>query len=388
MQMGGKMSRIYFDNAATTKVDEEVLKAMIPFFEQNYAIASSIFSHEDGLVAQEALEGSRVFILNKLNAQNHKCIFTSSTTESNNLALKGLAFAKKEGNIVISKIEDLSIINTSKFLQKKGFEIRYASVDSDGFVDLDELKSLIDDNTILVSIQHVNQEIGTLQDIYAIGEICKQKNCLYHCDATFSFPFFDIDLSALNIDLLTIGSDTYYGPKGASALIVNNTVELEPLITGGYQEYNLRAGTQNIPAIVGMKKAIEIFDKKTFDYIQSLKDYFLEKINQIPHIRINCPKKSHPGIVNVTFLFIEGESLTLRLNLRGVSVITGSACFSKSLEASHVLLSCGLTHELAHGSIRFSFGKFNTFEEIDTTVGYLKEDVAFLRNLSPLYKEE
>lgn len=381
------MNRIYFDNAATTRVDDEVLKAMIPFFTQNYAIASSIFSHEDGIIAQEALENSRNFILSKLNAKDYKCIFTSNATESNNLALKGLAFAKKTGNIVVSKIEDLSIINTVKFLQKKGFEIRYANVDSNGFVNLDELKSLIDQNTILVSIQHVNQEIGTLQDIAKIGEICKQKNCLYHCDATFSFPFFDIDLSALNIDLLTIGSDNYYGPKGIAALIIKNSIELEPLITGGYQEYNLRAGTQNIPAIVGMQKAIEIFDKKTYDYIKSLKDYFLEKINQIEHIRINNPQKSHPGIVNVTFLYIEGESLTLRLNLKGISVITGSACFSKSLEASHVLLSCGLTHELAHGSIRFSFGKFNTFEEIDKTLERLKEDVAFLRNLSPLYKE-
>lgn len=381
------MNRIYFDNAATTKVDDEVLKAMIPFFTQNYAIASSIFSHEDGIVAQEALENSRNFILNKLNAKDYKCIFTSNATESNNLALKGLAFTKKTGNIVVSKIEDLSIINTVKFLQKKGFEIRYANVDSDGFVNLDELGSLIDQNTILVSIQHVNQEIGTLQNIEKIGEICKQKNTLYHCDATFSFPFFDIDLSTLNIDLLTIGSDNYYGPKGVAALIARNSIELEPLITGGYQEYNLRAGIQNIPAIVGMQKAIEIFDKKTYDYIKSLKDYFLEKINQIEHIRINSPKESHPGIVNVTFLYIEGESLTLRLNLKGISVITGSACFSKSLEASHVLLACGLTHELAHGSIRFSFGKFNTFEEIDKTIESLKEDVAFLRNLSPLYKE-
>ena len=382
------MNRIYFDNAATTKVDDEVLNAMIPFFTQNYAIASSIFSHEDGLIAQEALESARAFILDKLSAKDYRCIFTSNPTESNNLALKGIAFSKKKGNIVVSKIEDLSIINTCRFLQKKGFEIRYAGVNNEGVVNLNELNNLIDDNTILVSIQHVNQETGTLQDIISIGEICKQKNCLYHCDATFSFPFFDIDLSKYNIDLLTIGSDTYYGPKGASALIAKNAIELEPLITGGYQEYNLRAGTQNIPAIVGMQKAIEIFDKKIYDYIKNLKDYFLEKINQIPHIRINSPKMSHPGIVNVTFLFIEGESLTLRLNLRGVSVITGSACFSKSLEASHVLLACGLTHELAHGSIRFSFGKFNTLKEIDQTIEYLKEDVAFLRNLSPLYKED
>jgi len=382
------MSRIYFDNAATTRVDDEVINAMIPFFTQNYAIASSIFSHDDGIIAQEAIEGARELILNKLSAKDYKCIFTSGPTESNNLAIKGLSFAKHSGNIVVSKIEDLSIINTVKFLQKKGFEIRYVDVDSKGFVNLDHLKQLIDDNTILVSIQHANQEIGTIQDLSAIGEICKQKNCAYHCDATFSFPFFDIDLSTLNIDMLTIGSDTYYGPKGASALIVKNSIELEPLITGGYQEYNLRAGTQNIPAIIGMKKAIEIFDKKTLEYIKSLKDYFLEKINQIQHIRINSPQDaSHPSIVNVTFLYIEGESLTLRLNLKGVSVITGSACFSKSLEASHVLLSCGLTHELAHGSIRFSFGKYNTFEEIDKTIEYLKEDVAFLRRLSPLYKE-
>ncbi|MGC8790928.1 MAG: aminotransferase class V-fold PLP-dependent enzyme, partial [Desulfurella sp.] len=160
-------------------------------------------------------------------------------------------------------------------MQKKGFEIRYIGVNNEGLVNLNELNNLIDDNTILVSIQHVNQEIGTLQDIISIGEICKQKNCLYHCDATFSFPFFDIDLSKYNIDLLTIGSDTYYGPKGASALIAKNSIELEPLITGGYQEYNLRAGTQNIPAIVGMQKAIEIFDKKIYDYIKNLKDYFL-----------------------------------------------------------------------------------------------------------------
>jgi len=382
------MSRIYFDNIAATRVDDEVLNAMIPFFTQNYAVASSIFSHEDGIVAQEALENARAFILNKLNAKDYKCVFTSSPTESNNLALKGVCFAKKAGNIVISKIENLPIINIAKNLQKKGFEVRYVGVNEKGYVNLDELESLIDENTILVSIQHVNQEIGTLQDIGKIGDICKQKNCLYHADATFSFPFFDIDLSKLNIDLLTIGSHTYYGPKGASALIVRNSVEIEPLIDGGYQEYNLRGGMQNIPAIVGMQKAIEIFNKDTFNYIKSLKDYFLEKIQQIPHIRINSPlDNSHPGIANVTFLYIEGESLTLRLNLRGVSVITGSACFSKSLEASHVLLSCGLSHELAHGSIRFSFGKFNTFDEIDKTIEYLKEDVAFLRRLSPLYKE-
>lgn len=384
------MDRIYFDNVAATKVDDQVLKAMLPYFNKTYAIASSIFSHDDGIAAQEAIENTRKYVLKRLNAQNYKCIFTSSATESNNLALKGLAFEKKKGNIVTSKIEDLSIINTVKFLEKHGFEIRYVNVDREGYVNLEELKKLIDNQTILVSIQHINQEIGTLQNIDAIGSLCKENNCLYHCDATFAFPFFDIDLTKTNIDLLTIGSDTYYGPKGTAALILRNDLELEPLITGGYQEYNLRAGTQNIPAILGMQKAIEIFDRQTFSYIKGLKDYFLKQITQIPHIRINSPFNtlSHPGIVNVTFLYIEGESLTLRLNLRGVSVITGSACFSKSLEASHVLLSCGLTHELAHGSIRFSFGKYNTFQEIDQTLKYLESDVAFLRNLSPLYKED
>lgn len=383
--------RIYLDNATTTKVDYEVIKEMELYFREFYGVPSSIFSHKDGLIPKENIEKVRDLISKKLNKKEGEIIFTSGGTEGNNIILKGVSYKlqDKGKHIITSPIEHLSVLNVIKNLEREGFEISYVPVDGYGFVNLDKLKKLIRKDTILISIQHVNQEVGTVQDLQKIGKIAKESGVLFHTDSSLGFPFFDIDLEKFNIDFLTITTHKFHGPKGIGAVYVRDLNKIKPIMHGGYNEFNLRPGTENVPLIMGFGKAVEIFNKKEISKIENLKKYLLAKIvEEIEDIRINSPiENSHPGILNITFYYIEGESIVLRMDMLGVSLITGSACFSKSLEASHVLLAMGLTHEIAHGSIRFSLSKYNSKDEIDYVVDSLKNTVKILRDLSPLKKE-
>ncbi|MCX8094599.1 MAG: cysteine desulfurase [Caldisericia bacterium] len=385
------MKRIYLDNATTTRVDDEVIKEINYYYKEIYGVPSSIFSHKEGLLAKEKIENVRELISKRLNKKEGEIIFTSGGTEGNNIILKGVCNKLKEkGNhIITSPIEHLSVLNVTKHLEKKGFEVSYVKVDKNGFVDLENLKSLIKKNTILISVQDVNQETGVIQHIQEIGKIAKEFGILFHVDSCLGFPYLDIDLEKMNIDFLTITGHKFHGPKGVGAIYIRDLEKIEPIMNGGYNEFNIRPGTENVPQIAGLGKAVEIFANEDSKKINELRLYLLERIkNEISDIRINTPiERSHPGILNITFYYVEGESIVLRMDMAGVSLITGSACFSKSLEASHVLLAMGLTHEDAHGSIRFSLSKYNTKDEIDFTVDELKKTIKFLRDLSPLKKE-
>ena len=379
---------IYLDNASSTKIDEEVLKSMCEFYGEHYAIPSSIFSHSEGIFVADKVNEARENIAKHLGANPDEIIFTSSGTESNNLAIKGFAYANKEKgrHLITSKIEHISVLESFKRLEKEGFEVTYLPVDSSGFVDIDELKRSIRDDTILVSVQLANQEVGTIQDIKAILEIVKEKAITFHVDGAISVPYIDVDMSTLPVDLLTISPHKFYGPKGIGILYVKKGTKIEKLMDGGFNEFNLRAGHENTGAIIGASKAFDVFNKDDLGRIKELKSYLLERIEkEIKDTELNGSRdNSLPHILNVTFKYIEGESIALRLDFDGIAVTTGSACYSRNLQASHVLLGMGKKHEDAHGSIRFSLSKYNAKDDIDFTVDKLKEIVVDLRKLSPL----
>ncbi|MFU2157737.1 MULTISPECIES: cysteine desulfurase family protein [Caldisericum] len=377
---------IYFDSASSTKPDPEVLHEMCEFASDYYAIPSSIFSHTLGLQVADKIQEARDFIGNKLGVKGSEIIFTSSGTEANNLAIKGYVFANrnKGKHIITSKIEHISVLETVKKLLRDGYEISYIGVDKDGFIDIDELKKSIRDDTILVTIQLANHEVGTVQNIEEIAKISKEKGITVHVDGAIAIPYINLKLD--NIDMLTISPHKFYGPKGVGILYVKEGLKLEKILDGGYNEFNLRAGHENTPAIVGAKKAFEIWDSSISEYLRNLKMYLYDKLlSEIPDVMLNGSlNKSLPHILNVTFKYIEGESIALRLDFEGISVTTGSACYSRNLQASHVLLAMGKSHEDSHGSIRFSLSKYNSKEEIDYTVSKLKEIVEDLRRISPL----
>ncbi len=377
------MEKIYLDNAATTKVDERVLKAMLPYLEEDYGNASSL--HTYGQNAKRALEESRKVIAESLNADSNEIIFTSGGTEANNFAIKGIAYANKEkGNhIIISRVEHDCVINSCKWLEKQGFEITYLDVDEEGYVRLDQLKEAIKETTILVSIIHGNNEIGTVNDLKAIKEICK--DIYLHTDACQSFT--KVDLNTEYADLITINAHKIHGPKGVGALYIKKGTKIEPWQHGGGHENRKRSGTENIPGIVGFAKAVEIADKEEYEKIAKLRDHFIERVEkEIPEIKVNGPRENRlPNNANIIFKFIEGEGLLIKLDDSGIMASTGSACSSKSLEPSHVLLALGINAGDAHGSIRFSFSKYNTIEEVDKTVDIVKEKVQELRDISPLW---
>lgn len=379
---------IYLDNASSTKIDEEVLKSMCEFYREHYAIPSSIFSHSEGIFVADNVNEARENIAKHLRANPDEIIFTSSGTESNNLAIKGFAYGNKEKgrHLITSKIEHISVLESFKRLEKEGFEVTYLPVDSSGFVDIDELKRSIRDDTILVSVQLANQEVGTVQDIDAISRIVKEKGIAFHVDGAIAVPYVDVDLSFMPIDLLTISPHKFYGPKGIGILYVRKGIKLEKLMDGGFNEFNLRAGHENTGAIIGASKTFDVFNKDDLGRINELKSYLLERMEkEIKDIELNGSRdKSLSHILNVTFKYIEGESIALRLDFEGIAVTTGSACYSRNLQASHVLLGMGKKHEDAHGSIRFSLSKYNTKDDIDYTVDKLKEIVVDLRKLSPL----
>jgi len=380
---------IYFDNAASSRMDERVLESMKPYFFDVYAVATSEFGYSLGIEARDALDGARTKILSALGNPEGKLIFTSGNTESSNIAIKGVVkklSGTKGKHIIVSGIEDFPVLNSARSLEREGFKVTYLNVDKYGLVDPDELNDSINEETILVSIQHANQEIGTIQDIKAIAGICNKNNVIFHSDATHSFGRVPIDLSTLDIDLLTVSAHTIHGPKGIGALYVKEGVPVAKWIDGGFQEFDLRAGVENIPGAIGFAKTIELITEEENKRIKNLRDYLIEKIQkEIPDTVLNGhPEKRIPNNANITFHFVEGESITLHLDMKGFAVSTGSACFSKSLEASHVILGIGGDHERAHGSVRFTFGRFNKKEDVDQIVDALADVVGKLRKISPL----
>jgi len=380
---------IYFDNAASSRMDERVLESMKPYFFDVYAVATSEFGYSLGIEAREALDGARTKILSALGNPEGKLIFTSGNTESSNIAIKGVVkklSGTKGKHIIVSGIEDFPVLNSARSFEREGFKVTYLNVDKYGLVNPDELNDSINEETILVSIQHANQEIGTIQDIKAIAGICNKNNVIFHSDATHSFGRVPIDLSTLDIDLLTVSAHTIHGPKGIGALYVKEGVPVAKWIDGGFQEFDLRAGVENIPGAIGFAKTIELITEEENKRIKNLRDSLIEKIQkEIPDTVLNGhPEKRIPNNANITFHFVEGESITLHLDMKGFAVSTGSACFSKSLEASHVILGIGGDHERAHGSVRFTFGRFNKKEDVDQIVDALADIVGKLRKISPL----
>ena len=380
--------QVYLDNGATTKVDKEVILAMEPYFNEKYGNASSL--HEFGRDAKEALEKSREIIAKKINANKDEIIFTGSGSESNNLALKGLAFLNKNKNhIITSKIEHPSVLEVCKYLEKNGYKIDYINVDKNGFIDFKELENKINNKTLLVSIMHANNEIGVIQDIEKIGKICREKNIIFHSDCVQSFCKEEIDVKNMNIDLMSLSAHKIHGPKGIGALYVRKGLKLEKLIHGGHHEFNLRAGTENIAGIIGFVKASTLINKEDTERMKVLRDKLINELLKIENTQLNGSREKRLcNNVNIAFNFIEGESLLLHLDSKNIAVSTGSACASQSLEPSHVLLAIGLKHEIAHGAIRFTLSKYTTEKEINYTIKNVNDIVKNLRMISPLNKKE
>lgn len=387
------MSGIYLDYAATTPLDAEVLKEMQPYFSEIFGNSHS--QHGFGREAMKAVDAARKQVADALNASANEIYFTASGTEADNWAVKGTAFARKDKgkHIVTTKIEHHAILNSCEWLEEQGFEVTYLPVDSFGAVRMEDLKNALREDTILVSVMMANNEVGTVQPSEEIGEYVKQyaKNALYHIDAVQAAGALPIDVKTLKCDLLTISAHKFYGPKGVGALFIRNGVRIDKWIVGGGQERSMRGGTTNTPGVVGMGKAIENAIAREVEYVKhcaSLRDYFIDRVQkEIPNVKLNGhPIRRLPNNANFSFEFIEGESLLMRLDLDGIAVSSGSACSSGSLEPSHVLRAMGVDVVLAHGSIRFTFGKHTTKEEVDTTVECLKKNVEILRKMSPLFR--
>ncbi len=382
---------IYMDNAATTRITAPVFDAMLPYLTEYYGNASSIYNF--GGKSKLAVENSREVIANGLGADRKEIFFTSGGSESDNWAIKGVAEAyEQRGNhIITSKIEHHAVLHTCEYLEKKGYEVTYLDVDENGFVDPDELKKAITDQTILISIMFANNEIGTIQPITEIGKIAKERGVLFHTDAVQATGSVRIDVNAMNIDLLSLTAHKIHGPKGVGALYVRSGVKLPNLIYGGAQERRKRAGTENVAGIVGLAKAFELAQEGMEERntaIIKLRDRLIHRLtSEIEEVHLNGdPIHRLPNNVNVCFRYIEGESLLLMLDMEGVCASSGSACTSGSLDPSHVLLAIGLPHEIAHGSLRLTLSEESTVEEVDYTVDKLKGIVQRLRDMSPLYQ--
>ncbi len=385
--------KIYFDHAATTPVCKEALEKMLPYFTEIYGNPNS--QHAYGRESAKAVDEARDSIANIINAKPSEVYFTAGGTESDNWALRGVANANKNKgkHIIISPIEHAAMIVTAKALEKLGFEIEFMKVDSEGFVDLEHLKSIVRKDTIFVGCMLANNEVGTIEPIKEIAEIAHSVGAVCFTDAVQAAGVLKIDVKDLGVDIMSMSSHKIYGPKGVGALYIRNGVKVESILTGGHQERMKRGGTTNVPAIVGFAKAFEIANEeldKNFKYVSSLRDHFIDRVlNEVPFVKLNGPRQNRlPANADFSFKFIEGESILFSLDLAGICVSSGSACSSGSLEPSHVLLSLGLPEELAHGSIRFSFGKHNTIEEVDYAVETIKSAVKRLREMSPLFKAE
>lgn len=388
------MKKIYMDYAATTPVDPEVLKAMLPYFTEHYGNPSSL--HAFGQQARAAMEEAREGIASFLGAKTAEIVFTSGGTESNNFAVKGVAYAnRKKGNhIITSVIEHHAITEPCHFLEKQeGFTVTYLPVDQYGLVDPDDVRKAITDKTILVSIMHANNEIGTIQPIAEIGKITREKGIYFHTDAVQTLGHLPFTVDELNIDLLSASAHKLYGPKGVGLLYIRQGTRIMPFMHGGEQENRRRASTHNVPGIVGFGRAVEVAKKNLqheLTEITRLRDRLIAGIlGSIDSTRLNGhPTKRLPNNVNVSIEYVEGEGMLLSLDMMGMACSTGSACSSTSLEPSHVLTAIGLDHEHAHGSLRFSLGKYNTDEDIDALLEKLPQVVKRLRAMSPLYEKE
>lgn len=383
---------IYLDNAATTRTLPEAVNAMLPWFSDHYGNASSIYRL--GAESKKEITDVRELIAQSLNAGPKEIYFTAGGSESDNWALIAAAeaYADKGRHIITSRIEHHAILHTCQYLEKRGFEITYVDVDEEGILKVDELKKAIRPDTILISIMFANNEIGTIQPIEEIGNIAHEKGILFHTDAVQAYGHVPIDVKALHIDMLSASGHKLGGPKGIGFLYIRQGVKIRSLIHGGAQERGRRAGTENVPAVAGLGAAVRIafdnMDERT-EKISGLRDYLMERIErEIPHCRLNGHRtKRLPNNVNYSFRFIEGESLLIMLDMKGICASSGSACTSGSLDPSHVLLAIGLPHEIAHGSLRLTLSEENTREEMDYVVDSLKEIVARLRQMSPLYED-
>ena len=385
--------KVYLDHSATTATDSAVLEKMLPYFSNIYGNASS--QHTEGQNSAKAVELARIQVAKALNASPNEIYFTSGGTESDNTAIKGVAESRldKGNHIITTAIEHHAIIESCKDLEKRGYRVTYLKPDSDGIVSCEKVKEAICDDTILVSVMTANSEIGSIQPIKEIGAICREKKILFHTDAVQAIGSIKVDVKELNVDLLSLSGHKFYGPKGVGALYIRNGVRIKRFMAGGEQERKMRAGTYNTPAIVGLGEAITLANDRVDSYntkLADLRDYMAKRIKEeIPFCTINGTMdraKRLPGNLNVTFDYIEGESILLMLDLAGICASSGSACSSGSLEPSHVLLAIGVPAERAHGSIRFTLGKENTIEQIDYSVEKLKETVEKLRAISPLFK--
>jgi cysteine desulfurase len=384
------MKSVYLDNGATTKVDKRVVDIMSECYIDNYGNPSSL--HSFGRAAKKAVENARQIIANKINSKPEEIIFTSGGTESDNLAIKGVAYSyKNKGNhIITTTIEHPAVYNTFKELEKNGFVITEISVDKDGFVNYDELEKAITPHTILFSMIHGNNEIGTIQNIKKFGELCHSKNVFFHIDAVQSFTKVPIDVVSNNVDLASFSSHKIHGPKGIGALYINSRINLKPLIVGGSHEFKKRAGTENVAGIVGFGKAVELSGSIDFEKMIFLRNKLIDGLTSFTNDSwLNGPIKDRlPNNVNISYKYIEGESILLLLDQKGIAVSTGSACSSNSLKPSHVLLALGLKPEETHGSVRLTLSKYTTENEIDYVIESLKEVVLKLKSMSPMISSQ
>jgi len=383
--------RIYMDYAATTPVDPRIAKAMEPYFSQKFGNSSSL--HREGREAREALEESRGTVASLMNAEPEELIFTGSATEANNTALKGIAFAnrKKGKHIIVSAIEHHCVLEPAHWLEKQGFDVTVLPVNQYGQVNLETLEQSIRKDTILVSVMHANNEIGTIQDIEQIGKICKEKDVYFHSDAAQSFGKIPIDVKKMNTDLLSVSAHKMYGPKGVGALYIRKGIKIEPLLHGGGHEFQKRSSTVNVAGIVGFAEAARIQKEEMASDAEKevrLRDKLIKEILTIEDSHLNGhPTERLPNNANFWFAYIEGESLLMQLDINGVAASTGSACSSTSLEASHVLLAIGLKPQEAYGSLRLSLGKYSTDEEVTRVLEVVPAAVSKLREISPFKKD-
>ncbi|MBE5951894.1 MAG: cysteine desulfurase NifS [Lachnospiraceae bacterium] len=383
---------IYLDNAATTRTKPEVVEAMLPYFTENYGNPSSVYTFAGQNKA--AVTAARETIAKSLNAQTQDIYFTAGGSESDNWALKAAmeAYKDKGNHLITSKIEHHAILHTCEYLEKQGCEVTYIDVDENGVVDLEQLEAAIRPTTVLISIMYANNEIGTIQPVRQIGKIAKEHGVLFHTDAVQAYGQLPIDVASENIDMLSASAHKLNGPKGIGFLYIRKGLKLRSLIHGGGQERKRRAGTENVPGIVGFGKAAEIahetMDQRT-RIEAGLRNYLVKRVlSEIPYTRLNGHSSVRlPNNANFSFQFIEGESLLIMLDMKGICASSGSACTSGSLDPSHVLLAIGLPHEIAHGSLRLTLSDETTLDDIDYTVDQLKEIVQNLRNMSPLYED-
>jgi len=385
------MNAVYLDHAATTPMRDEVIEAMLPYFKEKFGNASSVYSF--GREARKALDQARQAVAETINADFNEIVFTGGGSESDNLAIKGAAweYRHKGRHLITSSIEHHAVLHPMQQLEKEGFTVTYLPVDDQGLVSVEEFANAIRDDTILVSIMHANNEIGVIQPIEQIGKICREKGILFHTDAVQTAGVLDIDVKRLNVDMLSMSAHKFYGPKGVGALYVRKGVRLVPLIQGGGHESRRRAGTENVAGIVGLAKALQLAAAERpamVPKIERLRDRLLEGILKIPNTRLNGSRTQRlPNNINVSIEYIEGESLLLNLDLKGIAASSGSACTSGSLDPSHVLLAIGLSHEVAHGSLRLTLGRDNTDAEIDYVLETLPPIVERLREMSPLFSK-